>query len=67
MNILNLASPGFVSSVKPNNFGNKNISTFFDYYPLSFSPRGERFCSFPRAGRLGWGLNIKDSLCILIK
>jgi hypothetical protein len=27
--------------------------TFF--YPLSFSPKGERFCSFPLGGRLGWG------------
>jgi hypothetical protein len=33
------------------NFGNKLDS----FYPLSFSPKGERFCSFPPGGRLGWG------------
>jgi hypothetical protein len=25
------------------------------FYSLSFSPKGERFCSFPSGGRLGWG------------
>jgi hypothetical protein len=29
------------------------------FYPLSFSPRGERFCSFPPGGRLGWGFKRK--------
>jgi hypothetical protein len=28
------------------------------FYPLSFSPKGERFCSFPPGGRLGWGFNM---------
>jgi hypothetical protein len=44
------------------NFGNKLDSFLTFFYPLSFSPKGERFCSFPPGGKpaplkrgLGWG------------
>jgi hypothetical protein len=30
----------------------------YGFYPLSFSPKEEMFCSFPPGGRLGWGFNM---------
>jgi hypothetical protein len=36
------------------------------FYPLSFSPKGERFCSFPPGGRPGWGFNMNKGEAIFL-
>ncbi len=35
--------------------GNKFIQFMRPFTPFLISPKGERFCSFPPGGRLGWG------------
>jgi hypothetical protein len=35
-------------------------------YPLSFSPKGERFCSFSPGGRLGWGFYMNKEKAIVL-